>query len=1079
MNRRNWLAAAAAAPLLMSASAALAEKQVTSSTRTTPISTSTASDSGTADDVTITTAGVITLSTSGAIVTLDSNNAVVVNGSLVSTDVSDSIGVLVLGGQTGSVTNAGAITLTEDYTPTTTDSIVHGAFAEGSSRYGIYVQGTSAFTGDIASSGTITVEGNDSYGIYLEAPLVGTLNHAGTISVVGDNSYGIKVSGGVSGDILQTGTVSVTGENSVGLAVDSDVGGKVSIEGSVNATGYRYSSGSSVSTTLATIVSYSDNLLQSGSAVEISGDVAGGVMLTGADSTVTVDGTTTTTVTTSYSSTGTASIAVQGSAPALLIGSDTRDITIGAIGVDADAYGLINKGSITASGVYSGMTATALQIGGDAGYATTLTGGVRNDGSISASAIEAESTAVHLTSGASLASFYNRGSIGSSAYSYSESTTTANAYGLVIDAGATLTSLTNSGSITATRTGETGDAVAVLDSSGTLTSITNSGHIYAALASPTVTTSGTTVTSTATGAAIAFDLRANTTGVTLTQVAASSNSGSVAGTTSVTLTTSTATTITPYIYGDVLFGSGDDTLNILSGYLIGAMSFGEGADTLNIDGGATAYGALTDTDGLSAISIGTGRLTVTNTDTLKVGTLNLGAASNLFITANPTTGANTTFVADTATIASGATIGVRLTGLLSAPTTYTVLTANSLTAGTLASSVSQAPYLYVANAYSDTNSVYLDVRRRTASEAGMTTSQTAAYDAVFAALGQDSSIASAFLNQYSQDGFYNLYNQMLPDTGVGAFSALASVNQQISAATANRPDPGDRYGPDSVWVQEINTLVRIDDGQTMGSDTSAVGFVAGYEAMGDAGGALGVTLALVNLQSEDTAAKTGEQNSGTLVQTGVYWRRTMGGWRFNLGGGGGGGRFKGDRVLVAEDVNDDDVADVSIANQSDWYALTGNAFAGVAYQQELGSRHYLRPEARLDYTYLHESEQKQYGGGDGFDLTIAARSFSNLSGDAGLVFGTNYGDKKTVWWTPEIRVGYRQTLAGDIGDTVARFANGTPFTISSVNDKNGAATLGFALAAGSAMSYLSLEGGVEAAKHQKVYKLRLTGRAMF
>jgi hypothetical protein len=1078
MNRRNWLATAAAVPLLMTASTALAEKQVTSSTRTTPIATSTATDAGTADDVTITTEGIITLSTSGAIVTLDSANTVVNNGSLISNNVSDSIGVLVLGGQTGGLTNAGAISLTEDYAAATTDDIVHGAFAEGSNRYGIYVQGTSAFTGDIASSGSITIEGNDSYGIYLQAPLVGTLNHAGTISVTGDNSYGIRVSGGVSGDVLQTGTVSVTGENSVGLAIDSNVGGKVSLEGTVSATGYRYPSGSSVSTTLAQIVAYSDNLLQGGPAVQIAGDVVGGVMLTGADSTVTVDGTTTTTVTTSYSSTGTASISVQGSAPALLIGSDTRDVTIGAVGVGADAYGLINKGSITASGVYSGFTATALQIGGDAGYAATVTGGIRNDGSITASAIEADATAVHLKAGADLAAFYNRGSISSSSYSYSQSTTTANAYGLVIDSGATLSSLNNSGSITATRTGETGDAVAVLDSSGTLTSITNSGHVYAALASPTVTESGSTVTSTATGAAIAFDLRANTVGVTLTQTAPTSNSGSEAGTTSVTLTTSTATTITPYIYGDVLFGSGDDTLNLLSGYLIGAMSFGAGADTLNIDGGATAYGALTTTDGLAALSIGSGRLTVTNTDTIKVGTINLGADSNLFITANPTTGLNTTFVADTATVASGATIGLRLTGLLTDPTTYTVISANSLTAGALSSTVEQAPYLYVANAYSDANSVYLDVRRRTATEAGMSTGQASAYDAVFGALGQDSSIASAFLDQYTKDGFYNLYNQMLPDTGVGAFSALASVNQQISAATAARPDPGDRYGPDSVWVQEINTLVRIDNGATLGSDTSAVGFVAGYEAMGDAGGALGVTLALVNLESEDTAAKVGEQNSGILTQAGVYWRRSVGGWRFNLGGGGGGGRFNGDRTFLSENLNGDSVADVHLTNQSDWYALTGTAFAGVAYQQSLG-RHYLRPEGRLDYTYLHESRQKQYGGGDGFDLTIDARSFSNLSGEAGLVFGTNYGDKKSVWWTPEIRVGYRQTLAGDLGDTVARFANGDPFTISSVNDKNGAATLGFSLAAGSAMSYFAIEGGVEAARHEKVYKLRFTGRAMF
>ncbi|MBI1686830.1 autotransporter outer membrane beta-barrel domain-containing protein [Caulobacter hibisci] len=1078
MKRLTLIATVATAPLLAIATMAHAEKTVSSDSRTTPIATSTASD-GTADDVKITTAGAITLSTSGAIVTLDSSNSVTNNGSLISEDVSDSIGVLVLGGNTGTVINDGSISLTEDYSATTTSSIVHGAFAEGSGRYGIYLKGTDAFTGDVTNSGSITIEGNDSYGILLESPLIGNLINSGSIAITGDDSTGIKISGGVSGDVTQSGSISVIGENSVGLAVDSAIGGALSIEGSVSATGYRYSSRASATSTLAKIVSYSDNLLESGSAVEVSADVAGGIILTGSDSTVTVDGTTTTTVTTSYSSTGTGSISVIGEAPALLIGSDTQDITIGAVGTDADGYALIIKGSISATGIYDGVTATALQIGGDAGYATTLTGGMRLDGSIGASSYEADATAIHLTSGADVATLFNRGTISSSSYSYAESGATATAYGLVVDAGATLTSLNNVGTIAVTRTGESGDAVAVVDKSGTLTSITNSGHIYAAIVAPSLTTAGDTVTTTATGSAVAFDLTANTTGVTLTQTAATSNSGSVAGTESVTLSTSTATTITPYIYGDVLFGSGDDTLNLLSGYLIGAISFGDGDDVLNIDGGATAYGALYDTDGLGSLTIGSGRLTVTNTDTIAVKSLNLGSDSFLFITANPTTGASTSFTVGTATIASGATIGVRLTSLLTAPTTYTVLTADTLTAGTLSSSVSQAPYLYVASAYAEDNSVYLDVRRRTASEAGMSSGQASAYDSVFAALGQDSTIASAFLNQYTRDGFYNLYDQMLPDTGVGAFRALTSINQQIGEATAERPDVGDRYGPDSVWVQEVNALVRIDDGDTMGSDTYAVGFVAGYEAMGDAGGALGATLSLVSLESKDTAAKVGEQNSGLFGQAGLYWRRSAGGWRFNLGGGGGGGRFDGRRVLISEDVDDDDVADVIIKNRSDWYALTGYAFGGVAYRQDIGAA-FVKPEARLDYNYMYESKQEQYGGGDGFDQIIQARSFSNLSANLGVAVGKRFTSADGVWWEPEVRVGYRQTVAGDLGETVAAFTGGgSSFTISSIDDRQGAVTLDLGVKTGSALSYFAMKGGVEATRHQKAYKLTFSGRAMF
>jgi outer membrane autotransporter protein len=170
------------------------------------------------------------------------------------------------------------------------------------------------------------------------------------------------------------------------------------------------------------------------------------------------------------------------------------------------------------------------------------------------------------------------------------------------------------------------------------------------------------------------------------------------------------------------------------------------------------------------------------------------------------------------------------------------------------------------------------------------------------------------------------------------------------------------------------------------------------------------------------------------------------------------------------------VADVILTNTAHWNGATANAFAGLAYEQPLG-RFYARPEARLDYVYFSEGQRVETGGSDGFDLIVDAREFSNLSADAGVVLGANFG--KDVWWRPEVRVGYRQTLAGDIGDTVAHFRGGTPFTLSSVDDKQGAVTLGFAVRAGSGMSYLALEGGAEAARKQTKYKLRFTGRAMF
>jgi hypothetical protein len=1089
MQRKVLVATVATAPLLAMAFGAYAET-VINTARTTPIATATATSAGAADDVKVDTGGGITLTTAGPLVTLNSNNKVTLGGNgLTTVGVDNSTGVLIQGGTTGSVTNNAAISLTEDYTPTDTDSDgdLDGAFAKGANRYGIRLTGPGVFTGDIVqgSTGTITIEGNNSAGISLESGLVGNLTTAGAISVIGDNAYGVHVTGPVTGKVTINGGTTATGLNATGVAIDGDVSGAFALQGSVTTTGYRYTT----RPTEAAIAKLdADDLLQGGPAVRIGGNVGGGVLLNGPTYSTVVAGTTTTTTTISSSTTSTASIATSGAAPALLIGSDTQAVAIGAVGAADNAYGLVAKGGIVSNGVYDKVTSTAVQIGGATGQATTLAGGARFDSTVSASAREANATAVNLTAGANVPSIWNRGQISSTSASYAGSGVTGDARGVVVNAGASATSLNNSGVIQVVRSGELGNAVGVLDSAGTLTNITNSGRITAQVVAPTTKLDGTApaTAAVATGSAIALDLRASTAGVTVNQVAPTSSTATTTfpSADTVTTATSTTTTGTPVIVGNILFGSGADTLNLQSGSVVGDVAFGAGADSLSIGGGAVMLGALRDSDGQLAINVGNGSLGLTNAETINASSLTLGADSKMVFTADPTAnngaGANTHLaISGSANIASGAQLGLRLTGLLTAPTSYTVITAGSLTAGTINQDLlGGTPYLYVASSRTDANNVYLDVRRRTAGEIGMNTAQTSAYDATFAALGKDKSIATAFLGQTTKDGLLGLYDQMMPDQGEGFFAALQNVNHAISSATAFRPDPGDRYGPDSLWIQEINTLVRRDTGDTMGSDTQAFGFVGGYEAMGDAGGALGLTLAYASIEEHDIAAKVGEQTTGNFVQLGAYWRRAIGGWRMNLGGGGGYGWYDGDRTFNSGDLNGDGVTDVQRKNSAKWNGYTFNAFAGTAYEAKFAGRYFVRPEASLDYLYLSEGQRKESGGGDGFDQIVHKRKSSSLTGDVGVVFGGDYG--RDLWWRPEVRVGYRQLLAGDLGDTVAEFTGGgTPFTLAAINDKDGAVTLGFALRAGTPMSYLALEANAEAAKKQKRYNLKLTGRAMF
>ncbi len=1081
MQRKVLVATVAAAPLLAMGVAASAQTSV-STARTTPIATSTATGSA-ANDIAITAEGSIKPTSSGAIVTIDSNNSVTNKGTISTTGVNDGVGVLIIGGKTGNLSNTGTISLIEDYTATDSDSDgdLDGPFAQGANRFGIRLTSAGTHTGNIENGvgGTITIEGNNSAGMLLEGPVIGNVTNLGTVSVVGDNAYGVRIAAPVTGKVTMGGSITAQGKGAVAEAIDSNINGALVLQGTATATGYRYTSRPTTLDALNKLDA--DDLLQGGPAVRVAGDVTGGVLLQGASYSTKVgtDGNTVTTAITS-STTGSSSISVYGAAPALQIGSADRNVTLGAVGAGDLAYGLVARGAISALGVYNGVAATGVSIGAGGGRTTTLAGGFRNDGQIQTTTFEADATAIALNTGAVVNELLNRGSITANSSSFAGSGVTASARGVVLGAGSTTTSIRNTGSITVGRVGETGDAVAILDQAGALKTITNTGSIRAAVSAPALKADGTAATTTAAGQAIALDLRANNSGVTFTQSGptdfASTTTWPTADT--VTSTNTTTTTIAPSTVGDVLFGGGNDTLNLWSGTLLGNMSFGAGQDRLSIDGGGVALGKLNDSDGKLDIAIANGSLGIVNTDTINVSSLNMGAKARLLFSADPAAGQNTKLVVSGATnIATGAELGIRLANIVKAPTSFLVIQGNNINVGTIGSGLlAESPYLYVATSRADTNNIYIDVRRRTATEIGFNRTETSAYDAVFNALGGNTALATQFLGQNTRDGFRDLYDQMLPDQGIGLFTALQSVNQQISQATMFRPDPGDRYGPDSIWVQEINSLTRRDTDQTMGSDTQAFGFVGGYEAMGDAGGALGLTLAYVSIEEHDKVAKVGEQTTASFVQTGAYWRRSAGGWRFNTGGGVGYGFFKGARRFIAPDSNADGLADLVLRNNANWKGLSANAYAGMAYEQKFG-RFFARPEGRLDYVWLREGKRAESGGGDGFDLTIDQRTSSNLSGELGLALGADFG--KTVWLRPEVRVGYRQTLAGSVGDTIARFKGGNPFTLAALDDRNGALTAGFALRAGTPMSYLAVEGGVEATRKQKRYNLRLSGRAMF
>lgn len=1099
---RILLATAVAIAPLMMASGAVAEV-VISTSRTTPITTGQATGTA-ADSIRVTSAGVFTL-TSGTAITVNSSNNVTMESAsqiAMANAASGSTGILVNGGNTANLTLGGQINVTDNITSATDadtdkDGDIDGPWANGSDRYGVRLVGASPLIGNVRleSSGAINVDGNTSAAISVESGLTGNLASLGTISVFGDDSYGIHTTGAINGNLNTAGTITVRGENTVGVAVEGDVSGRVMIGSTVTASGFRYTSSPPVRPTdyVETVANDVDNLfldeldaddlLIGGPAVLIAADVGAGVIfdtpptysalgIEGDDDTDGVkngdedddgDGTINRNDTDRDgdgivdTQEGTATVTSFGSAPAVQIGSDSQSITLGVAGTGDAAYGMINRGSIIAQGVYAGFDATGLSIGGNAGQSVTIAGGVRNEGAITVLAIEADGTAVRLGEGTQTPTFINAGSISAGV---AGADTASQATGILIGAGANVPSFVNNGTILAAANGGVTSTAALVDLSGSLTSITNTRSIQSTLEA---NADGDPIT----GSTVAIDVSANTTGVTLLQNGVAS-----------TVTTSdpdadgdgVPDSREPTIVGDILFGSGADVMDIRNGVVVGDMSFGAGADRLDITGGSVVRGAVADSDGNLTINITNGTLDARQTTAQTITELNIGANGDLIVTLDPLNDTAGGFnVTGTATLATGAGLGVRFNSLLDSPQRFNLIDATTLNVGTLDLDALQAnsPYLYVIEGGVDAPNgvIFADVRQRTTDEAGLISVEASMYDAFYSALGRDEDMRNAFLSQLGRDDFINLYEQLLPDHSGGPLLSLASGVDAVTRALTGR-NASAAPGETSAWVQEINFYADKEKTDTYGFRSEGFGVAGGVER-GTGLGAVGLSVAFTSSDLEDPEAEAEEVLSANLLELGLYWRAQGQYWTTWARAAAGYATFESERRFVGAGLN--------LTNSSDWNGVTLSAAGGASYERNFG-RFSIRPEIYAEYFSLSEDGHVEEGGGDGFDLEIDDRDGHLFSATAAVNLGMSMGQNS--WLKPELRLGWRQNISVDPGETIARFRSGGPdFTLSPDTIEGGGPIVGFRLNVGNELGMLSVSADAEMLDNYVRYMLFL--RASF
>jgi hypothetical protein len=1013
--------------VLLAASPSLAATTI-SGTTTTPVATATANN-GNPDDVVI--SGSITVTGTTPAATLNSSNKLDINGGSANIkDVDNSTGVLIQGGNTGEFTNGGSVIVNESYAPTdvNSDGVADGPWAKGTGRYGVRIAGPGAFVGTITtnSGSSISVQGNNSFGLSIETPLQGDVIHGGTITTVGDNSIGLNETGGVSGQVKLTGGVSATGQGAVGASFSGDIAGRLSLYTSLSATGYHQTTRSSDPAVNAGLYTSGPNndLYISGPALQVQANVGGGVLIaapppgtlssdaaTDADGDGVIDNVE-----------GTGAISTFGPGPAAVIGAAGKSITLGEVvpGNAISGYGLVIEGTINGTGVFDKFTGQALQIGAPGGT-VTINGGVNIPGSVTASSWLASATTLHVMSGVTFPELRVGGNVSAATTSTQADTATA----ISIDSGANVQALTVTGQITGAITGDLGSAVAVVDNAGQISTVLNEGVISTGI-SPTAlgdVTHGTTT---------ALDLSHNTTGVSLTQQTNPSPPPTTSTDSSGTVTRIAGTAVTPAIKGDVLLGSGSDAVNLLAGSINGKLDFAGGANnTFLIDNGSTYAGQMT-ASGVLGVNVANGSLEDDSATTISTSQLHLGSKALLTVSADPINNTSTFFNASgPVAIDSGAQIGLHLVSLL--PTTaqlsYTIISSPSLTiAETDGQLAGETPYLYVTGFHADTNAgtVSVDIRRRTAEEAGLSKAQTAAFDPIYGALSLDADIQRAFLAQTTQEGLSGMINQMLPDHAGGVFRALDMATEQQGVAAAEPPVGQDQEGPTRAWTQEIVLDERKDPGEASGYKVLGFSAVGGLESVSARGDALGVKLGFVTSNINNPSIPSDNLLGLSQISAGVYYRGEWGGLHTDAQLGAGYIWVNNRREFLYSD----DVGVVHRTATSGWNGYSFYGRLGAKYLAQFGN-FFLEPGVHADYFRLHEGGYVESGGGQGFDLAVAGRTSDLMSVTSSVTAGVNLGSTG-FRWRPQVEAGYRAVVSGSESSTTANFlGTNDPFTLYS------------------------------------------------
>jgi hypothetical protein len=599
--------------------------------------------------------------------------------------------------------------------------------------------------------------------------------------------------------------------------------------------------------------------------------------------------------------------------------------------------------------------------------------------------------------------------------------------------------------------------------------VENSGHIQASGSNEDI--------------AVAIDLSANTTGVTIRQFLNEMDAATKAEEEDDEDYDPNDPTIYTSITGDILTGSGDDLLDVSSGFVAGDTWLGAGDDTVLIssdsryDGDIHAgsgdfsitvsdtarYAGTIDPNGLATqltvtdeaevfalfdnadrfnVVVEGGVLGAPQGETVSFGNLTVGADGAIAVIIDGEEGTASSFDVGTATFDEGSSLQAEVTSLASAAGTYRVLTAGTLTNFPDLDLVSlDLPVILSGELTAGSNWLDLTIERKTASELGLTASQSAIYEPALAASSNSSTLERSLLQVDDVAALQGQLDSLLPDHSGGVFDLTTRASRLASKHVSD--DSAIFYDDfqTQIWVEPIYFRGSKDANQTAAFKTSGKGISGGLES-NFGFGYVGLSASYVDgkinngelrifdsgedEEDEDDDEDEADDDSvtksylqtidGNIFELAAHWRRRSGPlYTF--------ARAAASQISLSSTrqfAGNVDGVDVLQSTVGEWDGLAYSATAGASYGIALGDRFTLKPKAQVEYFRLREDAYSEDGGGV-IDLTVEKRTSDAILGSGSLVASHRLGDSRDGPLTIELEGGWRSVLGGTLGSTVAAF----------------------------------------------------------